>query len=344
MQQSRGSGGSKRVKAPRRVTATDVAREAGVSQATVSYVLNDTPGQTIPDATRQRVREAMEKLGYAPHAAARTLRMGRSDTVLFVLPDWPVGPVVIGIIERLSSGLEAHGLSVVTRRITGAKPLAGLWRTLAPAAVVSLDGLDRAEVQAMTDSGIPVVSALVREHRSGDGVLAVSQFLVGALQLQHLAATGHRHVGYASPSDPRVTVFHDLRLQGARAAAFELGLAEPSVRVVAMDLEDAASAVLAWRAQDEPVTAVCAYNDELAFALLAGMRSVGLSAPADLAVIGVDDIPLAPFATPPLTTVSPNAEALAAYLIDAVVQGLAGGVAPRPPRSEAVTLVVRESA
>jgi DNA-binding LacI/PurR family transcriptional regulator len=111
-----------------------------------------------------------------------------------------------------------------------------------------------------------------------------------------------------------------------------------------MDVVAAADAVLAWRAQEPAVTAVCAYNDELAFALLAAMRSVGLTAPEDLAVIGVDDIPLAPFATPPLTTVSPNTGALAAYLTDAVLQALAGGTPPRPPRSDAVTLVVRESA
>src|SRR3954447_11730402 len=86
----------------RRVTATDVAREAGVSQATVSYVLNDTPGQTIPEQTRQRVRAAMDRLAYTPHAAARALRRGHSDTVLFVLPDWPLGASLVAVIEGLT--------------------------------------------------------------------------------------------------------------------------------------------------------------------------------------------------------------------------------------------------
>jgi DNA-binding LacI/PurR family transcriptional regulator len=328
----------------RRVTATDVAREAGVSQATVSYVLNDTPGQSIPEGTRRRVREAMDKLGYTPHAAARALRLGRSDTVLFVLPDWPLGPALVSLIEGLSAGLEAHGLSLLTRRITATRPLAGTWRTLAPAAVVSLEALDGEEVRGMTESGIPVISMLVRRRAEGEGVLAVSHSLIGGLQLHHLAATGHRHIGYAAPDDPRVAVFRDLRLDGVRTAAFELGLPEPSVRVVPMDLAAAADAVLAWRAEEPAVTAVCAYNDDLAFALLAGMRSLGLSAPGDLAVIGVDDTPLAPFASPPLTTISQNSDAVVAYLTDAVLARIAGGQPPRPPRSEAVTLVVRESA
>lgn len=342
MGSSRSAAGDGQVR--RRVTATDVAREAGVSQATVSYVLNDTPGQSIPEATRQRVRDAMDRLGYTPHAAARALRLGRSDTVLFVLPDWPLGPALVALMEGLSETLEANGLSLLTRRITRVRPLAGLWRTLAPAAVVSLEGLDADEVRAMADSGVPVITALLRWRAGEDGVLAGSHSLIGGLQLQHLAATGHRHIGYAAPEDSRVTVFRDLRLDGVRTAGLELGLPAPSVRVVPMGVAAAAEAVLAWRAEDPAVTAVCAYNDELAFALLAGMRSIGLTAPRDLAVIGVDDIALAPFASPPLTSVRQNVDALIGYLTAAVLHRTAGGAPPRPPRSEAVTLVVRESA
>src|SRR5215218_6605116 len=170
----------------RRTTATDVAREAGVSQATVSYVLNDTPGQTISEETRQRVRAAMDRLGYTPHAAARALRRGHSDAVLFVLPDWPLGAALAALIEGLTDGLEPHGLSVLTRRTSAARPLAGLWRSLAPAAVVSLEGVDPVESHAMTESGVSVISALLRPSPTADGVLAVSHSLIGGLQVQHL--------------------------------------------------------------------------------------------------------------------------------------------------------------
>lgn len=326
------------------MTATDVAREAGVSQATVSYVVNDTPGQSIPERTRLRVQEAIERLGYTPHGAARALRLGHSDAVLFVLPDWPLGAAVVSIIEGLSERLESRGLSLLTRRVSGTRPLAELWRTVAPVAVVSLEGLDPAEVRAMEESGIPVVSALLRPRMSVEGVLTVSHQLMGAMQLQHLAATGHRHVGYGDPDDPRVAVFRDLRLDGVRTASFELGLPEPSVRAVPMDVEGAAEAVRAWRAEEPAVTAVCAYNDDQAFALLAGMRTLGLTAPGDLAVIGVDDTPLAPFAHPPLTTVRQHTGVLVDHLTAAVLQHIAGGTPPQPPRSEAISLVVRESA
>ena len=82
----------------RAVTATDVAREAGVSQATVSYVINDDPNQKISSETRGRVLAAVARLGYTPSAAARALRKGSSDLVLLALPDVPMCPAVADFI------------------------------------------------------------------------------------------------------------------------------------------------------------------------------------------------------------------------------------------------------
>ena len=97
----------------RRVTSADVARVAGVSRATESNVLNDTPRQTISSATRGRVLEAATSLGYAPSAAARTLRTGRSDVVLCLLPDWPIGQQVGALLANLSTALSRSGLTFV---------------------------------------------------------------------------------------------------------------------------------------------------------------------------------------------------------------------------------------
>lgn len=342
---AREDAGVTRRRAARRVTATDVAHEAGVSQATVSYVLNDTPGQAIPEVTRQRVRAAVERLGYAPHAAARALRTGRSDVVLFVLPDWPIGPAVAAIVEGLTHGLERRDLTLLIRRASSGRPLADLWRSLTPAAVVSLEGVADGDRRALDEQGIPLVSVPLQARvDADDGVLTVSHPAIGALQLQHLAATGHRRTGYAAPADPRVAAFRDLRLDGARTAALDLGLADPSVREVALTAESASSAVRAWLAESPPVTAVCAYNDDVAFAVLAGLRALGLSAPGDLAVIGVDDVPLAALAAPPLTTVRQDAAALVEHIVSAVLRAVVGEGPPPRPRSDAISLVVRESA
>jgi DNA-binding LacI/PurR family transcriptional regulator len=99
----------------------------------------------------------------------------------------------------------------------------------------------------------------------------------GRVQAEHLAATGHRLLGCAYPDDPRVKGFADPRLEGARTACAELGLDAPAVRPVPMDADAAAAAVKGWVA--EGVTGVCAYNDDVAVAVLAGTRLAGVAVP-----------------------------------------------------------------
>jgi DNA-binding LacI/PurR family transcriptional regulator len=141
-----------------------------------------------------------------------------------------------------------------------------------------------------------------------------------------------------------VRAFVRSRLDGARQACAELGLDGPDVQMVPLDPVAAAAAVDAWRGATDPVTAVCAYNDETALALLAGLRARGLTAPADVAVIGVDDIPVAVLADPPLTTVVADLGATAEHIAHSIVAALHGEPAPTPPGSESVRVVRRESA
>ncbi|ELP67772.1 substrate-binding domain-containing protein [Streptomyces turgidiscabies] len=130
------------------------------------------------------------------------------------------------------------------------------------------------------------------------------------LQARHLVPA-HVRLGYAVPDLTRLDVLVRPRLNGVRKVCDELGLPEPDVRTVPLETDGAAAAVKAWLAADPPVTAVCAFNDEAAMAVLAAPRSLGLRAPQDRAVIGVDDIPGAALAQPPLTTVVRDTEAMA---------------------------------
>ena len=330
---------------PRRPTSADVARAAGVSRATVSYVLNATPGQKIPAATRQRVLDAAGQLGYAPSAAARTLRSGRSDIVLCLLPDWPIGPTVGSLLEHLSAALAVEGLTFVTHpRAQVSRPVREVWRSITPVAVLTFEDLDEGEVQAMRAAGTEVTVALFGRSRRRRGDFAIPQQRVGRLQVEHLAANGHRRLGFAAPDDPRVRAFAEPRLDGVRQACAELGLAEPDVRTVPLDPAAAAEAVRSWRAADPAVTGVCAYNDDVALAVLSGLRVCGLRAPGDVAVVGCDDVPTAVLADPPLTTVTTDQRAVAEHVAHGIVRALAGQPAPRRPGSDIVQLVVRESA
>lgn len=319
-----------------RVTSADVARESGVSRTTVSYVLNGTAGTSISEATRRRVLDTAARLGYAPSAAARTLRSGRSDLVLCVLPDWPVGPVIETMLDHLADEVAERGLSVLVHHVRGDRPLSDLWRAVTPRTVVGLTAFAPDEVRAMRRAGIQVVDTSTDEPGAED-----PQPRIGRLQVERLVAGGRTRIGYATTADRRVAEFADQRLVGVRAACAEHGLAEPVVVPVEVDAASGTAAVASLHASG--VTGVAAYNDEVAFAVLAGARAAGLDVPGDLAVIGVDDVPLAALASPPLTTVTQSMDREASYLAARVLAAVDGEAPPRRP-GDGPTVVGRDSA
>ncbi len=324
------------------ITSADVARESGVSRTTVSYVLTGRDGVTISDETRHRVREAAVRLGYAPSAAARALRTGRSDLVLCILPDWPVGPVIETLLDELADGLSGRGLAVLVHHGRGTRPLSELWRAVTPRAVIGFAPFVDGDLLAMRQAGIQVLGTLGEERQPDPALPSESQLEIGALQLRHLAARGVRRIGYGWPTDPRLEVFARDRLLGVQRACADLGLPDPVVLPVALDVPAAAGAVRGWRGQG--VTAVAAYNDDVALAILAGLRTEELSCPEDCAVVGVDDVPAARLAAPPLTTVSQSIEIYANYLAALVLADLDGAAEKPGHPGHGLHIVERESA
>ncbi|MGK5681810.1 LacI family DNA-binding transcriptional regulator [Actinoplanes sp. URMC 104] len=325
----------------KRVTSADVARLAGVSRATVSYVLNDTPRQTISPATRDRVLAAAADLGYSPSAAARTLRTGRSDVVLCLLPDWPIGPEVGSMLGELSAALSRHGLTLVVHPGNRAdRPMSELWKAITPAAVIAYTEFSDAEIAAMRSAGVALVVAVSRRGRGR--VLAVPQELIGRRQAEHLVQRGHTRLGFAYPDDQRVRFFAEPRLAGVRAVCAGRKLPTPVGLTVPLDPAVAGEAVRRWL--DTGVTAVCAYNDEVALAVLAGARDAGVAVPGSLAVIGVDDIPPARLSDPPLTTVTTDQVVVGAHLAATVVAAMSGRTGPELPAADIVRVVPRRSA
>ena len=320
-----------------RVTSIDVAREAGVSQSTVSFVLNDTPGQTIPEETRRRVLTAAKKLDYRPRASARSLAAGRSDLVLLALPGLPISANLSRFIEQLASALAERGLSLVTHLAAEGhgRPLPDLCAAVDASAVVSLIPFDEETTEALHRAGAQVVL--------GTGSQARAELQeIGRLQAQHLISLGRTSLGYALPADHPTQFRVQERLRGVAAACAERGLAEPVALEVDMDGARAALAVDQWT--DAAVTAVCAYNDETAMAVLAGMHLRGLRAPDDIAVIGVGDVAAAQVTIPPLSTIGLDYSETGRELAQAILEGLDGG---RPAPHDGLTrprLVRRASA
>ena len=255
----------------RRITSTDVAREAGVSQSTVSFVLNDTPGQTIPEETRRRVLEAAKRLDYRPRASARSLAAGRSDVVLLALPGLPISSNLSRFIEQLAAALAEHGLSLVTHLAEGhGRPLPDLCAAVDASAVISLIPFDEETTEALHRAGAEVV---LGTGKPGESRIPGDRPTPGAAPHQPGPQPPRLRPARGALDEFRVQE----RLRGVAAACAERGLAEPMALAVEMDGAQAALAVDQWTGAS--VTAVCAYNDETAMAVLAGMHLRGLRAP-----------------------------------------------------------------
>ena len=315
--------------ASRRATGADVAREAGVSRATVGFVLNATPGQTISEATRRRVLEAAGRLGYAPSAEARTLRRGRSDVVLLYLPpDLPLTSDIGTFVEQLSTAFAAAGMTLLAHPWTR-RPAADVWTAVTPAAVLAWQLSDEDAV-VMRRNGVQVVSSIaggsgpLGEWASGPREDGIAQ-----LQVDRLVRAGHHRLGYALPHDGRLAEAAVMRDEALRRACSQRGLPRPVALPAAVDEAGAAASVAAWRAQE--VSGICAHDDVAGLAVLTGLRHLGLRAPDHLAVVGVGDSPAAALADPPMTVVAVDWQATARYVFEVVAAQLDGQPVPVGP-------------
>jgi DNA-binding LacI/PurR family transcriptional regulator len=307
-----------------RVTAKDVARAAGVSQATVSFVLNERADQVISPATTRAVLEAVDRLGYVPSGAARSLRSGRSSVVLCVIPDLPVSEAMEIFRRTLSRVLGESGLTCVFLHAENGLPLTELWPHVHPASVLSFGPLAAEDAAHIRRTGIPLVDDLL--GTTGVPITGYDQAQVGDLQVRYLAGRGHTRIGFGTVEDPREAVVCRPRLRGAVEACAALGLAAPVVLPVDYTAPSGRAAVRRWR--EAGVTAVAAFNDLVGLALLAGARDSGTALPGELAVVGADDLPVASLADPMLTTVAIDAEVPATALARWI---LAEAGLPAPP-------------
>ncbi|PZF86292.1 LacI family DNA-binding transcriptional regulator [Jiangella anatolica] len=300
---------SRRRRGERRVTIEDVARAAGVSSATVSFVVNDKPGVRLTDGTKERVWRAVEELGYRPNAMAQTLSRGRSSFIGLVADAiattpfagqiirgaqdeaWRHGYVLLVANTEGVGDVEANALAMMhEHRVTGVLYSTWYHRKVEPPA--GLGELSHVLVDCYADD--PDVPAVVPDEVQG-----------GRLATTVLLDRGHRRIAFITSTEPAPATFG--RLAGYEGALTDRGLTLDPDLVVAVHPEQEGGYTAAATLLDrpDPPTAVFCYNDRVAMGLYDALRERGLSVPGDVAVVGFDNQEvIAGHLRPPLSTVA----------------------------------------
>jgi len=320
----------------RRVTAADVAREAGVSRATVGFVLNSTLGQTISEGTTQRVLEAAKRLGYRPHPAAQALASGRTRIILLVLPDWPVEYSLRRYIDEASGFLDEAGYSLVTMTIREGSKARPLWETLRPDVVMGMLPFSEQTFRDIRSAG---VASVIPGPDDAATTTQSPASLGPRLQVEHLAERGRGRLVFAATADHRLEALQSARYALAATTAEGLGL--PRLLRYEVDRDNAGALVKDWRR--DRVDGVVAYNDDVAALVIGAALRGGLRIPEDLAVVGHDDSPIAEVFVPSLTSVHMDNAGLGRYFADLALSAANGTDWPAWQPSTKVSLAVRES-
>uniref|UniRef100_A0AAU2JX67 LacI family transcriptional regulator n=1 Tax=Streptomyces sp. NBC_00049 TaxID=2903617 RepID=A0AAU2JX67_9ACTN len=301
-------------------TSADVARLAGVSRATVSYVLNNAEAVRISEPTRRRVREAAEELGYVPHAAARSLRAGHTRIVLMPTSHVPVGPLYSTFLNELQWALRRLDYTVVQYGSLGLSgdEAARAWAELRPVAVLSLGEitLSPQNVATLKRAGARAVITMGPGRVAGAHALVMNQEEVGARAAAHLVERGRRRIGVVVPEEEGLELFSTPRLTGA------LSVGGAEFEAIPMSYSEESAAALAGRWRGLGLDAAFAYNDEYAMLLMRAFQDEGLRIPEDVAVIGADDLLIGRLLRPRLSTVRielPTGDHLAS-LVDRAVR------------------------
>jgi len=292
-------------------TIKDVAREAGVSVATVSRVFNNSP--LVSEMTAEAVLEVATRLDYWPNGAARSLSTRRTGTIGVVLPDL-YGEFFSEIIRGIDTEARAGKYQIL---LSSSHAAESALVKAAQSMRGRIDGLIAMAPHAGSSNALgefarhfPVVLLNPGFPVENCGVVSIANFEGARAMVRHLLEMGHRRI--ALVKGPSGNVDAEERRRGYREALKEgEGDLDPSLEIPGdFDQESGyASADLLLRLQPRP-TAVFAANDWTAFGLMSALSEAGVRVPGEMAVAGFDDMSIAPFLNPPLTTVRVDAAEL----------------------------------
>jgi LacI family transcriptional regulator, repressor for deo operon, udp, cdd, tsx, nupC, and nupG len=306
---------------PDRIGLAEIATRAGVSEATVSRVLNRKYG--VSPRTRDTVEQAMAELGFQ--------RRTQGDHIAILTPNI-TNPLFAELCERIEERLAPHGLRTLVCPVfpgTDQEMLyvdsllrIGVAGAIFLSSSNTIKSSDRTPYRVLQERGVPFVCMNGGFDDVAAPVFSTDDFLAAELAVDHLVILGHTRIGMAA--GPAGNTPADRRVEGFLAAARRRDLSSQDVPVVRVSYSAEGGQRAAEQLLDRGVTALVAGSDEMALGIVRTVKRRGLTTPVDVSVVGYDDSRLLEFVDPPLTTVRQPVLRLASEIARAVVALVSG--------------------
>jgi LacI family transcriptional regulator len=325
------------------ISLKTLATYLDLNPATVSVVLNEVPGRSIPQATRERIKAAARKLNYQPSLLARSLRSRRTQTIGILVPELGDGyhtQVMSGIGDHLMDAGYFYFTAHHRHRKNLVEEYSQMLLGRGAEALIAID--------TALEHPFPVPVVAVAGHRPVAGVtnVVLNHRFAAELTLTHLHSLGHRRIAFMRGQ--HFSSDSDERWRSIEAVSREIGITIKSELVLQLD-RDISSPELGYPVISkllscgERFTALVSFNDMAAIGAMRALEDLGFRVPADVSVIGFDDIKLAAFSNPRLTTIRQPLSNMGRIAAQCVLNRLHGLERFRDQITVEPELVVRES-
>lgn len=326
-------------------TIHEVAKRAKVSPTTVSHVINNT--RFVSEALRQRVQRAMEELNYRPNALARSLRLGETHTLGLILPD-SANPFFAEIGHAIEAAAFERGYSVILCNTENDPTKELLYTNVlenrqVDGMIFVATGGNHDALSNIVRNGLPLVVVDRDLGSLGLDAVTTNNHQGGMLATRHLIELGHQIIGcIAGPSDLTPSAE---RVTGYCDAVKEANLEVKNTLLLRGDFHvpSGLEAAIRLLQQDPRPTALFVCNDLMAIGALHAAAQLGLRVPDDVAIVGFDDIELASYTIPPLSTVCQPKQEIGQMAIELMLARMASPSLPPQHKILPPQLVIRES-
>jgi LacI family transcriptional regulator len=325
------------------VSLKQLAAHLGLDPSTVSVVLNDVPGRSIPQATRDRIKAAAVEMNYQPSLLARSLRSRSTQTIGILVPELGDGyhtQVMSGIGDQLISAGYFYFIAHHRHQASLIEEYTRMFIGRRAQGIMAIDTLLDHPIS------IPVVAVAGHRHIAGVTNVVVDHARAAELTLTHLYSLGHRQIAFMRGQP--FSSDSDERWKGLVAVAKKLGLEIKPELVVSLD-RDMFSPELGYPVVQQllstrkPFTALVTFNDISAIGAIRALHDFNLRVPADVSVIGFDDIKAAAYTMPRLTTINQPLEEIGRIATQSLLNRIHGTAISRNVITVEPKLVVRES-